>query len=71
MVRTVLRVAGMKCGGCETAVRGVVNGFAGVRACSASAGAGTVEIEYDESVADLDRIRMALAEKGFTVMQAE
>ena len=68
MLKAVLNVVGMKCGGCETAVSSVVNSFAGVLACTVSAKAGTVEIDYDGAVADIDRIRLAIEEKGYKVV---
>lgn len=67
MAKIVLQVSGMKCGGCENSVQQVVKGQAGVQAVQASHKAATVEIDYDEALADIAAIRAAIQAKGFTV----
>jgi copper chaperone CopZ len=67
MATITLKVAGMKCGGCETQVQEAVKALAGVNSARASHRAGSVEIEYDPGQASLDAIRKAVQDKGYSV----
>lgn len=67
MATIVLQVTGMKCGGCENAVQEAVKGSAGVSLAKASHQAGTVEVEYDEAQGNVESIKKAIREKGFSV----
>lgn len=67
MATIVLQVTGMKCGGCENAVQAAVRECSGVSAVKASHQAGTVEIEYDETQADIEAIRKTIKDKGYAV----
>ncbi|CAL1239806.1 heavy-metal-associated domain-containing protein [Candidatus Methylocalor cossyra] len=67
MATTVLQVAGMKCGGCENTVQEAVKACPGVTGVTASHQAGTVTVEYDEATANLDAVKQAIRERGFTV----
>jgi copper chaperone len=66
MKKTVLNVQGMKCGGCANTIEEAVKACAGVASVKAQHQQGVVEIEYEESVADLNAIRKVIVEKGFT-----
>ena len=57
----------MKCGGCENSVRDTVQNMAGVSSVKPSFKASTVEIDYDESQADIESIKQAIQGKGFAV----
>ncbi len=61
-----LRVEGMTCGGCVAAVRNVVSRQPGVS--SPQVEIGKVELDLDESVGSLDRIREAVQKAGYTVV---
>jgi copper chaperone len=67
MATIVLQVTGMKCGGCENSVQQAVKECAGVSAVNASHKTGTVEIEYDETQADIEAIRKTIKDKGYAV----
>ncbi|MGX2038999.1 heavy-metal-associated domain-containing protein [Methylocaldum sp. MU1018] len=67
MAKIVLKVSGMKCGGCENQVQDAVKSCVGVSAAKASHTAGSVEIDYDETKTDLASVRKAITEKGFAV----
>lgn len=66
-MKTVLTVKGMKCGGCETNVRDTVKACAGVLDVIPNFRENSVEIEYEEGVANLEAIRQAIIGKGFEV----
>lgn len=67
MATIVLQVTGMKCGGCENSVKDAVQALAGVKAVTPSFKANTVEVDYDDAVADPDAIKKAIQAKGFAV----
>ncbi|HYE35133.1 heavy-metal-associated domain-containing protein [Methylocaldum sp.] len=67
MAKIVLQVTGMKCGGCENQVQDAAKSCAGVSAAKASQKTGAVEIDYDETKADLASVKKAITEKGFAV----
>jgi copper chaperone CopZ len=67
MAKIVLKVSGMKCGGCENQVQDAAKSCAGVLSATASHTAGTAEIDYDETKTDLASVKKAITEKGFTV----
>ncbi len=67
MATIVLQVTGMKCGGCENSVRDAVKGLAGVNTVTPSFKANTVEVDYDESEADIETIKKTIKDKGFAV----
>ncbi|MEC4749206.1 heavy-metal-associated domain-containing protein [Methylomicrobium sp. Wu6] len=62
-----LTVTGMKCGGCETNVKGKVGAIDGVLSVAASSKEKKVEVDYDAAKTNLDAIKAAIAEAGFTV----
>ena len=62
-----LAVTGMKCGGCETNVKARLNAIEGVLAVNASSKEKKVNVEFDAEKTDLDAIRAAIVEAGFTV----
>ncbi len=62
-----LAVTGMKCGGCETNVAGVLTALDGVSEVSASSKDNTVNITFDNEKTTLDAIKEAIAGAGFKV----
>lgn len=60
-------VTGMKCGGCENTVKSKVQDVEGVLSVAASHTDEAVEVEFDPAKADLDLIKEAITEAGFTV----
>lgn len=65
---TELTVTGMKCGGCETNVSGVLTALGGVSEVSASSKNNTVNITFDTEKMTLDVIKKAITDAGFTVV---
>jgi len=66
-MKTILSVKGMKCGGCETTVREAVRALEGVVSVTPNFRENTVEVEYEEGKASLDKISQTIAAKGFQV----
>lgn len=66
-MKTVLKVTGMKCAGCEVTVQTAVQECEGVIEVKANHRDNTVEIQYDETKANLDTIRQVIGSKGFQV----
>lgn len=62
-----LQVTGMKCGGCESSVTAKVGAIDGVISVDPSHKENTVAVEFDNSKTNLDSIKKAIAEAGFSV----
>jgi len=62
-----LTVTGMKCGGCETNVKNKLGTIDGVLAVTASSKEKKVGVDYDAAKTDLEAIKTAIAEAGFSV----
>ena len=69
MANIVLKVTGMKCGGCENQVRETLMACNGIERVTASHQSATVEVDYNPELTGLDIIRQAITGKGFTVEQ--
>ena len=62
-----LTVTGMKCGGCENNVKTKLQDLDGVQSVAASHKENTVTIQYDAAQVDLDSIKQAITDAGYTV----
>ena len=62
----VVPVRGMHCGGCERTVSIAVEGVPGVARARADFVAEEVEVTFDPGQTDLDAIRAAVRDAGFT-----
>jgi copper chaperone len=67
MTGKTLRVEGMGCGHCKTAVEGELNKLSGVDSSNADVEKGTVEIYYDEGRVTAEDLEGAIEEAGYTV----
>jgi copper chaperone len=65
MSATTFNVGGMKCGGCEKTVQGIVDALEGVVSSKASSPEGTLTVEYDESKISVDALKAAVSAKGY------
>ena len=63
----VLTVTDMKCGGCETNIKGKLEAINGVISVKASFKDKEVSIEYDAEKTSLDAIKATITGAGFTV----
>ncbi|MGR8940310.1 MAG: heavy-metal-associated domain-containing protein [Gammaproteobacteria bacterium] len=62
-----LTVTGMKCGGCETTVKNKLSALDGVLSVTASSKEKKVGVEFDAAKTNLDAIKAAIIETGFSV----
>jgi copper chaperone len=67
MANITLKVSGMKCGGCENAVKDAAQAVGGVSAAKASHKDGTVTVEFDPGRTDENAIKQAIQSKGYGV----
>jgi copper ion binding protein len=62
-----LKVDGMSCGHCSTAVNNAVSNIDGTVDVSVDLKNGLVSFKYDQAKAQLEAIKAAITEEGFTV----
>jgi len=62
----IVPVRGMHCGGCERTVADAVQALPGVAGARADFVAEEVEVTFDPGQTDLDAIRTAVRDAGFT-----
>lgn len=67
MANMILKVTGMKCGGCENQIQATVMACSGIEKVTASHQNASVELEYDPAITDLEVVRKAIISKGFTL----
>ena len=67
MSTALLKVKGMKCCGCASTIEDAVKACAGVLQVKAKHEEELVEIEYEDGVADINAIKKAIIEQGFTL----
>jgi copper chaperone len=62
-----LTVTGMKCGGCEANVKNNLGAIEGVLSVTASSKEKKVGVDYDAAKTNLEAIKAAITEAGFSV----
>lgn len=67
MTTVTLSVTGMKCDACENLIHDALMEKEGVISVKADHQARTVEIEYEESKADLESLKQTIVNQGFKV----
>lgn len=65
MDTAIIKVQGMKCGGCVGSVTSVLRELPGVAEVDVSLEEGQARVVFDGSAVDLDAIRAAIADAGF------
>jgi copper chaperone len=65
MKTTRLKVSGMTCNHCVSAVEKALRNQPGVRNASVDLGAGAAEVEYDESAVAPEQLVAAVSEEGY------
>ncbi|MGH9934488.1 MAG: copper ion binding protein, partial [Nitrososphaerales archaeon] len=66
--RTVIKIGGMHCAGCVTAIQNYVSDLQGVKKCEVNLGAEKAVLEFDPSLVDLATIEKAIEEVGYKVV---
>jgi copper chaperone CopZ len=67
MEKIVLRVEGMKCGGCESSVKNLLEALEGVVLAAADHAANQVDIDFDAALVSLDELKQAVSDAGYAV----
>ncbi|MDP9289886.1 MAG: HAD-IC family P-type ATPase [Thermoproteota archaeon] len=66
--RTVIKIGGMHCAGCVTAIQGYVSDLPGVSKVEVNLANEKAALEYDQSKIKLDTIEKAIGEVGYKVI---
>jgi copper chaperone len=67
VMKTEIHVSGMRCAGCEMLVSEALEEMEGVDKAKASYQTGVIEIEYDQSKADIESMKKVIEGQGFRV----
>ncbi len=66
--RTTIKIGGMHCAGCVTAIQNYVSDINGIKKCEVNLAAEKVVLEYDQSQVNLSDIENAIKEAGYKVV---
>jgi Cu+-exporting ATPase len=66
--RTVLKIGGMTCAGCVSAIQNKLHETEGVKNCEVNLGAEKAVLEYDPAVTDIARLEKAIHDAGYRVV---
>ncbi len=66
--RTVIKIGGMHCAGCVTAIQGYVSDLPGISKVEVNLANEKAALEYDQSKIKLDTIEKAIEEVGYKVI---
>ena len=67
METIVLKVEGMKCGGCEANVKQSLEAVTGVRDARPSHQAKQVEIDFEPDLTNTEKLKEIISKQGYTV----
>ncbi len=70
MQTELLKVTGMTCGGCTTNVTNALKAVSGVSDVNVSLSAGEATVKFDEHLATLDQLKLAVEGAGYEVNTA-
>jgi copper chaperone len=65
-----LKITGMSCGHCESAVQNALQRKHGVRTATVDLERGTAEVDYDPAAVSPTQLAAAVAEEGYTAAVA-
>jgi copper chaperone len=65
-----LKVTGMSCGHCQSAVQSALRRQRGVRAATVNLEDGTAQVEYDPAAVTREQLAAAVAEEGYAATVA-
>jgi len=66
--KTALKIGGMHCAGCITAIQNYMTDIDGVEKCQVNLAAEKATLEYDSSVINLENIENLLKDIGYSVV---
>lgn len=67
MKKTILKVEGMTCGHCKSAVEEALKKLEGVKSATVNLEEKTVAVEYNEGETDLSKMKEAVEDQGYDV----
>ena len=67
MQTELLKVTGMTCGGCTTKITKALKAIPGVGDVEVSFAAGEAKVHYDDSIASIDQLKVAIKGAGYGV----
>jgi copper chaperone len=67
MAKETIKVGGMSCGHCVSAVEGSVKELNGISTVKVNLDEGLVDVEFDPALISLDKIKEAIDEQGYDV----
>ena len=67
MQTEILKVTGMTCGGCTSAVTRALVGIDGVHNVDVSLAGGEAKVDFDENMTSLDKLVTAVEDAGYGV----
>ena len=65
MSETTLSIPGIHCEHCQSSIEGALGELEGVRSARVSVPERTVDVDYDESVVDIEAIKDTILEQGY------
>ena len=65
MSEATLSIPGIHCEHCQSSIEGALGELEGVRSARVSVPERTVDVDYDESVVDIDAIKDTILEQGY------
>ncbi len=65
MSEATLSIPGIHCEHCQTSIEGALAEVEGVRSARVSVPDRTVDVDYDESLVDVDAIKDTIIEQGY------
>jgi copper chaperone len=68
MQTTILKVDGMSCEHCVTAIQKAVSALPGIGGVAVDLKAKTVTVEHDPAKAPLDKIKSEIEDQGYDIM---
>ncbi|WP_096186677.1 copper chaperone CopZ [Evansella halocellulosilytica] len=68
MAKETIKVDGMSCGHCVSAVEGSVGQMNGVSSVKVNLDQGLVDVEFDANVLTLEKIKEEIDEQGYDVV---
>jgi len=66
--KTALKIGGMHCAGCITAIQNHMSDIEGIKKCEVNLAAEKAVLEFDSSLIDLEKIENALKDIGYSVV---
>ncbi|MGM8365689.1 copper chaperone CopZ [Virgibacillus sp. W0181] len=67
-MNTTIKVEGMSCGHCVSAVQGALENLKGVASAEVTLSEGKVEVTYDDTEVTTDKMKQEIEDQGYDVV---